>query len=104
MLGGSKSKASNKEEYAKFINLTIFGSTHENVYIIFIPEGNQIIAPWVKAIFPDSFVGLDKFQHFIKPIKLVYNNTLEINVIQPLPNKILEGNIISPLPTLKIVE
>ena len=104
LFGGSKSIASNKDGFANFTNLTILGSTHKNVYIIFIPEGNQIIVPLVKATFPNLFVGLNKFQHFILPIKLQYINIHDINIIQALPNQFVEGNIISPLPALKLID
>ena len=104
LIGGSKSMPSNKEGYANFTNLTILGSSHENVYIIFIPEGNQIIIPWAPAMFPNDFVGTYKFQLFIPPIKILYSNTHDINIIQSLGTQALEGSQISPFPTLKLID
>ena len=102
VLDGDSSRPSNNEGIASFTNLTILGSSHKNVYILFSIDGSGMITPWGSY---NSTILSKYVKTFISPIIIDYGNQFHyVSFIQNPPVTSDEGKEFLIQPILNVID
>ena len=86
-----------------FVNLSIEGSTHQTIYIVFVSEGNNAFTPW-RVVGKKNSIPLFKYQTFYYPIKLNYRNENIISIVETMSSNENESRYFEGQPKIMITD